>query len=281
MAQFLAFQALNIDYKIGFTVSVWVGGILASIVFLVLLYYLLRLRTDSITITLLLLFLSSPIFIVIGTCGFLVTYVISNWLFQGFSIGFYTTEFSSGVLILRIISLLIGLRIILMFIGGENLKLGVFKPLLSLLITPTKLGYEQVDRLEPHSWDYEILIATLAQYGFYESVMVVLWCLQILSVEQSQKTFIESRLIMWLILFIVDDWVIISDYYRVLKGRFIPSHKLRFNASNIALYGLCSIAIWRHSSYWALLGFMVIGGIGVACVAFFFGQTEQRRIPRF
>jgi hypothetical protein len=81
-------------------------------------------------------------------------------------------------------------------------------------------------RLEKHLQDSLIL----SQFGVYLVVLANLWALAFMGVGVTMVTFITA-----VFFFVMDDWVIISDYSRALKGRMFASHNLRITATNLVL----------------------------------------------
>jgi hypothetical protein len=55
-----------------------------------------------------------------------------------------------------------------------------------------------------------------------------------------------SRIITAVLLFVIDDWVIIADYVSALRGRILRGHTWRIWGANFVLVGLAGWGLIRH-----------------------------------
>jgi hypothetical protein len=73
------------------------------------------------------------------------------------------------------------------------------------------------------------------QYLIYIGSISALWVFSYLGIANS-----PTKLLSWAFFFIADDWVIVSDYAKVFKGRMLLKHRLRLTLFKL-LYGLFAL----------------------------------------
>ena len=66
-------------------------------------------------------------------------------------------------------------------------------------------------------------------------------------------------LLNWAIFFIIDDWILITDYSKIIKGRILKKHKFRIYSFNIILFFLFIIILCvNYQILYIILGIVVI-----------------------
>ncbi len=184
----------------------------------------------------------------IGT--FLVLYVTFNFFQQPFTnIDFYKAEIRSDILILRGTTVFICLKSIFSLIDlglSEKKMYGkVNWKWWNYLFRPQSSGYEEIDNLRGTSMRSEdITFILMSQYAFYSLIMLTMWFF-IFAVGP----IIELKISFLILFFVADDWVIISDYIGILKGRILNSHRLRIRICNFLLLSTSIIALIRHDFF--------------------------------
>jgi hypothetical protein len=78
----------------------------------------------------------------------------------------------------------------------------------------------------------------MSQYGVYLIVLANLWVFSIREMQSTLVVFLN-----WAYFFIIDDWAIVTEYPRTLKGRTLPAHNWRIHGFNALVIGLLLIMI--------------------------------------
>ncbi|MBZ6476494.1 hypothetical protein [Streptomyces griseocarneus] len=86
----------------------------------------------------------------------------------------------------------------------------------------------------------------LCQSAIFTAALFVMWVLYAQGVRTAW-----TAIIAWVFTFFSDDWVIMSDYSRVLKGQLLRWHRLRINVANALLVVILGIVAWQQ---WVWLG---------------------------
>jgi hypothetical protein len=81
----------------------------------------------------------------------------------------------------------------------------------------------------------------VSQLGFYLTIIIMLWAFVLLD-----RHSIWISIVSWSLFFIVDDWIVISDVMWLLKGRVLFWHSLRIWAFNILLAILCGYSLYKE-----------------------------------
>jgi hypothetical protein len=100
-----------------------------------------------------------------------------------------------------------------------------------------------------------------AQYGIYLSVLTLLWALSASGIHsgEANESPAEVVVLSFALLFIVDDWVLISEYYDLLKGRVKQRHWRRVDLLNLAIVPLAIyVSISHLSTLYSLLAIAII-----------------------
>ena len=100
---------------------------------------------------------------------------------------------------------------------------------------PLTFKYNEIDNLESAASDYEQTLI-LSQHGILTLALLLLWLVRISGAEPR-----ATHLLGLALFFIADDWLIIANYMRILKGRILPLQSLRLWAANAVVVLL---AIW-------------------------------------
>lgn len=127
---------------------------------------------------------------------------------------FLEAEINSGVLALRISSIMIFINIVLL--AGK------------------KYEFILAERIS----------AIYFQYVFYGLTLVMLWILTIMS-----KVSLSTVLLSWAIFFIIDDWAIITSYSNELKTHPIKAHANRILFFNTGILLLLVYTIFIHFGF--------------------------------
>lgn len=162
------------------------------------------------------------------TSEFLLIYPIVNLFHQDFlNLEFYKQELGTGVLALRVSSIILGFQSITTW---------------SIYRKKIKSRYSDIDNLKPLKFGKRkytlygrFISRTITffalQFFIYSSIALIIWFNNWFSL-----IYFERQLISWALLFIVDDWAIISDYFLHLKGRVLLMHDARILFFNIFLF---------------------------------------------
>jgi len=212
---------MDFDYYLGLSTTVIIGFLL--IIFSLVLIFILNKKTTAIlteftrdanwwfSITFLLTFAIGLVLTFIIMLYPLVNLVSQPLKFT--NVDFFKTELEKGILPLRISSLLIGFRLVII----------VFRLLISQDIAEK----------------FEMLTYKLFQYFFYIVPLASLWFFTI-----NGDSSIPIVLLSWSIFFILDDWNIIDDYTREFKSKPLGSHALRIFGFNIIIFVLCAVCLF-------------------------------------
>ena len=134
----------------------------------------------------------------------------------------FKSELSSGVLSLRLVSVLLGAR------AYRDLRRVVYLYVFDWKLERVRKGRKKIE-LEPNDCAASFFQDTVLIFG-----IAILWfCLS------QGVSRVEVTLMNWLLFFIVDDWFIIADYLTESEEVFL-GHVLRMVACNVALAILIS-----------------------------------------
>jgi hypothetical protein len=252
---------MQINYHFGLNISLWIS--LVPFLLLLILWVAGVIKDKG---NFNLIFFFTVYSLGIGSSIFLIFFPIINLFGQPwFSVNFYAQEVASGVLGLRVASILLSFRTLMSFI-----RYFVPEDNLISFLKPSVSEYPEIKELEPYQRVEDIVSVQTYQSAFYVCILITLWLFLIVGISS-----IWSRFASWLIFFIIDDWAIIADYYSQLKGRVIRSHIIRLAASNLALFLLCIIGYFTHFPWWSSILFIASGGAILFIEAVFFSQNKR------
>ncbi|MDF2388737.1 hypothetical protein JMG10_45405 [Nostoc ellipsosporum NOK] len=164
---------------------------------------------------------------------FLLIHPIINLSKQPFlDFQFYRQELSTGILVLRINSILFGYKALILITQiekDENEFLANFST------------YSDLKEIQNVISSNLIGLIVLTQSVIYTSITLYLWYLILFF-----QTSLETRLVSWGLFFIADDWNIIADNLVALKGRIFESHQWRIIIFNIFLVFTILIACFKN-----------------------------------
>jgi hypothetical protein len=104
-------------------------------------------------------------------------------------------------------------------------------------------------------------LINLSQWGLYAMVLTDLWVLTILPQGLPRGQSILVALLSFGLFFIFDDWTIISEYARTLRGRILPWHAIRIFSFNLVLIGLLLYVVFQQFSWAGTITSVVVIGI--------------------
>ena len=236
------------DYNMGLKETWVVLLVIASIIALIGVSGLLRVYNE-LSLTKRIAFAALAIFVapaIVSLCFFPLIYCSFNLISQPLlSASFWKAELATGVFAIRVSSYLITYQFLrsLARLAGQKLE---------LLKTRQKRGlnYDDsanftIDRRpeEAGLWfGSDIAFAAVAQFLFYLSVIAALW-LNAIDGAHSLALALAS----WALFFIIDDWVIISEYTDELQVPPIPTHLYKVIGFDIALILLVPVAMFSAS----------------------------------
>lgn len=232
------------NYDLGLTASLYVGGFVAFLLTVLLMISIRQGWRDTgvryILAILLGLVLVVPAFI---TTAFLATYVVANTTMNLLNAGtgdaiwsLIGAELQSGVLPLRIATLLVAFYMTLEILDlfreaapPEQIN-ALFRPKFrsrSLTSLPPVIGVARMEYI------------TFSRFAYYLGAILLLWILIHLGVAGG-----VAALIMWALFFIVDDWIVVAEYFRASGGRIMPSHAYRILLFDVVIFGACAYAAY-------------------------------------
>ncbi len=100
---------------------------------------------------------------------------------------------------------------------------------------------EESSGIDPYLDDNDRRLRDFCQSAFFIGALFILW----LTYANGVRT-VEVAALSWVFAFFSDDWLITSDYSRVLKGRILRSHRWRMNIANLLILALINLAVWRQ-----------------------------------
>lgn len=112
--------------------------------------------------------------------------------------------------------------------------------------------------LPTHLIDRDRRLRDVAQSGIFVSALLALWILSALDITNKLTTFLA-----FCFAFFADDWLIISDYSRSLKGRVLKWHTVRLAVANVLLIVLLAVVTWQEFhgfglAVWYLISAMLL-----------------------
>jgi len=149
------------------------------------------------------------------------------------STNFWRAEISSGLLALRISSYLLLYHFIRITVRYRMLARELINVRLARGV-PTEALFAYERGLEPHERELFVVrnVAWCAshQFVFYLSTVAALWLCTI-EYRQSLVTLVAN----WCLFFIVDDWVVMTDYAIHFRASVLKSHSVRIGVFNLLL----------------------------------------------
>lgn len=250
------------DYTAGLTISLLIASTAGILLFLVCAFAGQGL--DHLFDWLLAFFLS-----VIGVLSvFAVVYAIANFLAQTNITAAETVqqEFRTGVIGLRVSSVLIGAKTILRLIDNVLTEHTLW---IDRLQWGARAGYKDLDDLsevfdrETRNW------VVISQSGIYLAVITCLWGITIAEVETTTILVLN-----WAFFFVVDDWIIIATQMEALKGRILAVHRIRIAVFNAILVGLLGYVLFTE------FGWVFASGVSVVLLLLLFWRYMPIAILR-
>ncbi|NES07180.1 MAG: hypothetical protein F6K22_32915 [Okeania sp. SIO2F4] len=166
--------------------------------------------------------------------GFNLIYpVVDLFSHELLSLNFYQQELISGQFGLRIVSLILGMKTISALLDFVYQKSNI------------KTGYPELDNLSVNHPTSKVTAFVLGQLFIYQLATFSLWLSNLFL-----GFLLETKLISWALFFVVDDWAIISDYYKALKGRFFTSHLIRITFFNFLFCVVLPITFYKYFNWW-------------------------------
>lgn len=267
----------NQGFELSLLIALTIGAIVAiALATISLRGYIRDVAEDRMDIAIFVIILSvlPPLYgSAVAAALFCAIFSILNPLLQTNLISFASIEqdLTAGTLTLRIVSVVLiiklGTLMLHIFSSGESGMSPWFRPkhftsgeerdILSDLRTAD--GEREVARLhlKAHLRCGQVDSLRFTQHGFFLSVLTFLW---ISTIQSDRPT--ATVLLSFALLFIVDDWVIVSDYVALLGGRLLDHHRRRIDAANLLI---APIAVWGAftslSTRYAVLASVVILGL--------------------
>ncbi|MFD3775969.1 hypothetical protein [Streptomyces sp. NPDC058612] len=109
---------------------------------------------------------------------------------------------------------------------------------------------EESSGIDPYLDDDDRRLRDFCQSAFFIGALFILW----LTYAKGVRTP-EVAALAWVFAFFSDDWIITSDYSRVLKGRVLQSHRWRMTIANLLLLVLLNIVAWKQ---WEVVGVLFV-----------------------
>jgi hypothetical protein len=282
---------VDYSYQVGLTASIWVGGILAVIVFFITVVLVINVTKPQSVREYLLATVTFVAFgalyaIITGLVVFCAAFTILNLGLQYEQLAptlipaFIERELSNGVFALRITSLFICYRSLayiaqLIWVYALHYHDSVEDKRRRRFFDRASTEYPELDRAlsqeeSGNVRDEDQDLINLSQWGLYAMVLTDLWALRILPLPPEESILVPPfwfqvevsllvALLGWALFFVFDDWAIITQYARSLKGRIFPGHARRIDFFNAVLIGPLLILIFQQFSFaFAIISFAVI-----------------------
>ena len=252
---------MSISYFIGLEVAILIAVIGSGIILILML--LVAIAEKEFKDIPLILIGYIPLGIFFGFSLFIIIYPIVNILFQihFLTVEFFIVEIKTGILFLRISSFLIGIKIMQFFfttLFHEEFKSKQFKDFPKLKDIPKITDYT----------NFSLLL--FSQYGYYLTILFSLWMFVIQGIDS-----ILVLLLNWAIFFIIDDWILITDYSQIIKGRMLKKHKFRIYFFNIILFLLFIIIMcFNYQILYIIIGSVTVSMFMFLVVIFSFSYED-------
>lgn len=95
--------------------------------------------------------------------------------------------------------------------------------------------------------DHGLYVRDFTQYGIFVAALFALWLLSTKNAHGIPTVFLA-----YVFAFFSDDWVIMAEYSRTLRGRLLRSHELRMLAANVLLVIPLAIIAWQQFHWWGV-----------------------------
>jgi hypothetical protein len=142
--------------------------------------------------------------------------------------------FQEGSMALRIASILVGAKTLSSSLGIILRDMGLVDEK-----DPEVGEFPEFENLTVVTRTDVANIITVAQNGIYLAVMAALWWLFASELGKGYDSLaVLVHVLVWSLFYVVDDWMIISGYSRVLKGRTFRWHQIRIWFFNLLIFGL-------------------------------------------
>ena len=183
------------------------------------------------------------ILVMIGLSTQLLVFVVLDTLSGLNKLGvseFIKNDVSNGLFSLRIVTLLISLKAFVntLSIIYQNITIN------DDFLPQCKFHYNELSCLEAKIDKMGLTLINLSQFGIYLSSMLVLW-----QTLDGNKVSLYVSIISWLLLFIVDDWVVIFQTMEALKGRILIQHFIKIQVVNVALFFGVGYLVYDQTSF--------------------------------
>lgn len=228
---------MTIDYTIGLEAALQFALIPSLLLVVLILLGIIKYRNEIPALKLVVLailgcIISPP---VITICIVPIIYVPLNFFEQAiFSLEFYRQEISTGVVSLRIVTLLLGYNAIANFLGliRSNKVLSKHRRKKGLNIDDSHNSIINVSKKDKELWrQFDSSMIIFSQFLYYLVCIFYLWLFIYKDVSNINTTFAH-----WCLFFICDDWVIISDYMLKSKSSMLGKHFIRIVIFNVLLF---------------------------------------------
>jgi len=269
---------MQLELYYGLYFSMILSGVVG---FLFTLYYIISSASDFFGEDDFIINLS--IFITTIINSFCVIYPLANLFYNYYHlehkdlfhfISFLRPEFSSGIIALRVTSLIVGIYSFKSLLESTKYAYFINTPdeVKKVFNFPeTKDELEITTELDPFRNRLAHLFLNILQYGIFQLGIIILWVSNLFG-----ESTIYTAGLAWLIFYFVDDWRIIFTYSMSLKGRILKSHRRKILVINIVIVLLggvnayfvnwIALCVYIISSYfiirlWLLLKRGVVGNM--------------------
>lgn len=241
----------TIDYHAGLHASLFLAGVLAIVGAIAVWRFGETAHNWTLGPNLRWAILDRVLFIAVGlfVSATVFTFTLANLAVNVVATGIVPLvkgELVSGVLPLRITSLLISGQVVLRLVSYaliEELHVRVPR-----LLSPARAEFCFINELPQIVGPRLVERTVVGQFAIYLATICGLWlCIYYNVVSDDNIAF---KLTSFLLFFIADDWAIIGHYYEALKGRVLRQHLVRVNLVNYALLGG---TFWLAFQYFPLL----------------------------
>ncbi len=212
-----------------------------------------------------------PVIIAIFLLSFSFFYLVLNsgLLLKNYGFEYFNQE--QAYLGLRLINILALFKIIGVFIQiglDKDIELFLSKLQKNNLMTLTfcwlfgvTLDNDKFDIIEETISADTIRVIDLGQYFYYLFAISYFWFINTLETTSSDLVSKLASLLIFLIIFIYDDWSIVSKYAAILKGRYYKGEVTKIRLTNLAI-GVIIVGM-------GFSGNLIIGMITLTITGFF------------
>lgn len=249
------------QYNIGFFQAIASAIIVGVIIFLYIPFKTLlgRMRSDDIIYKKIGLILIGFFWItlILGANAFLLIFPILNLLLQinEIDVEFISGEIQTGILMLRLTSLFVGFKAFrdtITILRSWNVPQTTGD---MVLFWDSRLGEKEFRKkfkdIEGEDNLFMVNFTILLQNTLYLLVIGILWSFVGFNISS-----ILISILNWAVFFISDDWSILADYSKYLKGHLATGHKRKILFFNILLGLLVTINVFLY--YGILLAIPVL-----------------------